>query len=506
MNRLWAGTFDEELTASALDYTHTTDIDERLVPSDLWVNLAHALMLVRQAIIPEQDGRRIVESLLDLLDRFERGELRLEKSLEDVHLNLEQLLISELGIEVGGKVHAARSRNDQVAADTRIYLRSVLLRIEDDLLRLVGDLAERAEDGLDETMVGYTHGQPAQPISAAFWFSCHASALLRDAKRIRSACLTTDRNPLGACALAGTSFPIDRRMTTRLLGFDQVLLHAMDATSTRDYIAESIAALAILMSTFSRLAEEIVVWNSAEFGLIRIDDSLATGSSIMPQKRNPVVAELVRARAGRAYGALMHILTAIKGVTMGYSCDLQEDKPPLWQALDVASSTISIMRQQLGAIRFDQQRALELCSTNFSTATELANYLVSQGRMSFRQAHHVVGQLGKRLRDSSATLSNLEAVERELAGMGIEIDRETLASVLDPVGVVARQTSQGGTSPQSVQRMLAGIREALRERRSDLTRRADRSQAAFENTKRIAQGFAQGGRIDQLLAIHGEPL
>jgi argininosuccinate lyase len=450
---------------------------------DLWTNVAHALMLTQQGIVPEDDGRAIISCLARLMDDAARGELTLDKNYEDVHLNIEQAVINSLGIDVGGKLNLARSRNDQVVTDTRLYLRGELLKIQSALIHLIETLLGEAAKNADKVMVGYTHGQPAQPISLGYWFSAYASMLARDLSRFASAYEITNRNPLGSAALAGTSFPINRALTTRLFGFGGEILHALDATSSRDFVVEAIAAAALLMGNFSRLAEEFVVWSSHEVNLVEIDDSFATGSSIMPQKKNPVVAELVRARTGRAYGALMQILTVIKGVPLGYSCDLQEDKPPLWAALDAVKSTVPMIEGQLLSAKFNHQRALELCWSNFSTATELANYLASDRRLSFRQAHHVAGETVRALVKSGKTMGDIEAVAAELLDRGVAIDSATLRRLFDPAQVIARQVSAGGTSRGSLQEILDVIKAELDEVRVIVGRQFAITEAAFMETK-----------------------
>lgn len=506
MSKLWAGRFESELAFPVLDFISTTDIDTRLIESDIWVNLAHVMMLSHQNIIPQHEGRAIIDCLLHLLEDAQHGKIDLDKNFEDVHLNIEQVLISRLGIEIGGKINTARSRNDQVVADTRLYLRQTLLEIQKELIRFVETLIQEAENSIDKVMIGYTHGQSAQPISLAYWFTSYASVFNRDILRIYRAYEDTNLNPLGACALAGTSFPINRKLTTEMLGFKDIILHGLDATSSRDFIVEAIATLAIITSNFSKLAEEIVLWSSFEFGLIEVDDSFATGSSIMPQKKNPIVAELVRGRTGRVYGALMQILTAVKGITMGYSSDLQEDKPPLWNALNEVLSIVSIMRQHLHSMKFNNQRAIELSWANFSTATELANYLVSERHISFRQSHQIVGKIVNKLVKRGINLSDFSSVSNQLKAEGINVRIEVLQRIVDPLQVIMTQTSEGGTSPESVQKILIVLRDQVETHQKIWQEEAFRNQQAISNTKEIAQVFVKGADIKDILDYRGGAL
>jgi argininosuccinate lyase len=492
MSKLWSGRFEKDITSSVLDYTQTVDIDKRLIEVDLWGSIAHVIMLCHQEIISHDIARDILKCLMEMLEDAQKGEIRLRKELEDVHLNLENMVISKVGIDIGGRIHTARSRNDQVVTDTRLYLRTALLNIQQELIRSTEKLIQMARLNTETVMIGYTHGQPAQPISLAYWLTAYASMFNRDITRLSNAFENTNQNTLGSCALAGTSFKINRKITTQLLGFDKLLLHGLDATSSRDFVIESLGSFGIIMANLSKMAEEIVLWNSFEFGLVEIDDTFATGSSIMPQKKNPVVAELVRARAGRIYGSLMHILTIVKGVTTGYSCDLQEDKPFLWQAIDDTYSTISIMSQQMDKMTFNTQRALQMCWENFSTATELANYLVSENGLPFRETHRIVGMVVNQLLKSNKNLSDTNFVSQSLSTFGIDINPQQLQNIFDPIQAISRQDSTGGTSPSSVREILDSLNEDLAEKEKCLSERHLKIQKAFENTLNITHLFLNG--------------
>jgi argininosuccinate lyase len=489
MDKLWGSRFEKDITAAVLDYTQTTDIDERLILSDIWGSIAHVVMLGRQEILIPAEGRALLKCLLGLYEEAGNGTLELNRELEDVHLNLEQQVIARLGLQVGGKIHTARSRNDQVVTDTRLYLREKILHLQAELVHFIEILIHRSGANMGKVMVGYTHGQPAQPVSVAFWLTSYASMLIRDFDRLTHAFTGTNKNPLGSCALAGTSFPIDRPLTARLLGFDGLLLHALDATSSRDFILETVSALSILMSNISRMAEEIVLFSSYEYNLVEVDDAYSTGSSIMPQKKNPVVVELARARCGRVFGSLIHVLTMVKGVPMGYNVDLQEDKPPLWRALDDTLSTVSIMREQMSRLTFNYQRALDLCRANFTTATELANHLVKEKGFSFRQAYQVTGTVVKELIKANKTLADLSAVGSELRKLQVEMDIEQLKDVIEPFQVMDQQVSQGGTSRKSVKEILEVLQGELEKRGDELKQRRQSLEQALTNTLQAARQF-----------------
>lgn len=497
--KLWGSRFEQDLTAQTLNYTQTIDIDMRMISSDLWGSIAHVLMLCGQRIVPSEDGRRIVCALLKLLERAEQNSLTLDVLKEDVHLNIESMLIEELGLEVGGKMHTARSRNDQVVTDARLHVREQLLVAADEVVRLAEELLTQADSQQETIILGYTHSQAAQPVTYGFWLSGHASVLLRDIGRLLHAVDTVNENPLGACAIAGTSFPIDRELTTRLLGFSRTLLHALDATSSRDFMAEAVAALTILMTHLSRLAEELVVWSSFEFHLVEIGDQFATGSSIMPQKKNPVVAELARARAGTVLGCLVELLTVMKAVAMGYSCDLQQDKPPVWRALDTTLGTVSILREQMATVRLNAARAEANCWGSFATATELANHLVAVFRKPFREAYQIVGELVKTLSRQQRTLEDADAVRTILAERGIDISAEALHEVVAPRKVVARQISAGSTGPAALASTAKNLRDELGRLRASVSAKGQAIRGALERTREIAARFGAGEELPQLL-------
>lgn len=459
--KLWGGRFSSDVTDDVLRYTETIGIDERLIRYDIIGSIAHLLMLNNCGILTENDSKKIMRALLKLHDQAENHELKLKTELEDVHLNIESCVIDITGMQVGGRLHTARSRNDQVCLDTRMYLRDEIHTILGELFNFVDHLVARALKEVKTVAVGYTHGQPAQPISLGFWLSAYASMYLRDIGRILNALNTVNLSPLGACALAGTSFPIDRQATAIHLSFPEILNHSLDATSSRDFITETLSAFSALMVNHSRMAEEIVVWSSFEFGLIELSDAFCTGSSIMPQKKNPVVAELAKGRAGRVFGALIQNLTMIKGVATGYNCDLQEDKPFLWDSIDVIKATTVILRKQIESANYNSARATELCWENFSTITELANWLTSKHGIAFRDAHRITGELTQHLLALKQTPRASDVCASFLQSRGIDVEPTELLAILDPFVIMTKQNSLGGTSPGAVRDVCDDLRARL---------------------------------------------
>lgn len=499
--KLWGGRFGEDITPEVLDYTLTVDIDTRMTTYDLWQNIVHVLVLGRQGVVAEEAVRQLAGALLRLDQQHHDRELELRAEFEDVHLNLERMVIDELGLDVGGRMHTARSRNDQVATDARMYLRETLLDAADVLLNLC--VAMLCVDAADYRTIlpGYTHSQAAQPITVAFWRTAHASALLRDVHRLRDAFHRCNESPLGACALAGTSFPLDRVTTARLLGFDRVLVHALDATSARDHMIDAAYAFAMTMVDLSRMAEEIVVWSGNEYRLCEVGDAFTTGSSIMPQKKNPVVAELVRGRTGRTMGTLVQLMTAVKGVTLGYSCDLQEDKPFLWQSIDTLLSSARILTAQMQTLRFAADRGQQLCWDNFSTATELANYLVADRGLSFRQSHYVIGRLVGDLIARRRTLRDTALAAELLAEYGHLVGEDVLDRLLSPQNAVNTYTSLGGTSESSVRAVVAEFDDAVAAHRVWVAARRGGLGAARAATLSCAEAVVNGSELEKSLAM-----
>lgn len=362
------------------------------------------------------------------------------------------MLIALVG-EVGGRMHTARSRNDQVQTDARMVSRNWLLDAAEEIIDFGQNLFDCETEDRETIIPGYTHSQAAQPISVAFWKAVHGFALVRDDHRLKDAWGRVNNNPLGSCALAGTTFNLDRGYTTELLGFNSSMPNALDATSTRDWTIEIAAAVASGAANISRMQEEIVTWNSNEYALVEVHDSFTTGSSIMPQKKNPVVAELARGKSGRETGALIQLLMMEKSVSLGYSCDLQEDKPIYWSALDSYLDTVRICKKQNSMLNFNTKRGTDLCWDNFSTATELANTLVSDFSIPFRTTHRITGDVVASLIGKGLTLRNTKMVSQILHDEHqINLTEKRLVDILDPLNALRNYQSTGATGPNPVLR------------------------------------------------------
>ncbi|MBN2252028.1 MAG: argininosuccinate lyase [Candidatus Altiarchaeota archaeon] len=490
-SRMLRGRFKGGISPLLLGFSSSVDTDREMFLEDVWGSQAHVLMLVKQEIITKKDAGNILASLEEVRSRFPKGKFKLDPELEDIHLNIESHVIKRCGMECGGRMHTARSRNDQVLTDTKLHLRGGLLGIEERVIALQKTLLGLSEKYADAVMPGYTHLQHAQPITFGFWAASYASMLFRDMDRLLCTYVHVNSSPLGACALAGTSFPTDRKFSAELLGFDIVHEHSLDAVGSRDFIAETLAALAVLMCNLSKLSEDLVLFSSSEFGFIEFSDDYATGSSIMPQKKNPDMAELVRGRTGRVYGALMQILTTLKGLPSGYNRDLQEDRKPLWNAVSIASSSLEVIDAGLSGMKVNTGRMSDSVRSGYSTATELANYLVRESGLSFREAYSVTGGLVKEFAGTGRDLTNSGEVEAFLKKKGLQVSEAELSELLDPLKVVSRQKSLGGTAPSEVKRMAAEFREKISLREKDLKARAERMDSAKKSTEKLVKKFTQ---------------
>ena len=498
-NKLWGGRFGSDLATKTEDFTQSIEVDSRLVAHDIWGSQAHAIMLAHQGIISDVDLQHILTGLYNAESDFHNGKFNLAPEHEDVHLNVEAYLIRQAGPDFGGKLHTARSRNDQILADARLYIREQLLGCQGGLSRLCRQFLAVAEAHTDTVMPGYTHTQHAQPISLGFWATAYVSMFLRDCKRLSTAYETVNVNPLGACALAGTSFAIDRRLTAELLGFDSVHEHALDVISSRDFIAEPLCALAVLMANLSRLGEELVYWTTYEFGMAVLDDAYASGSSIMPQKKNPDLAELIRGRTGRIYGALMDHLTNLKALPMGYNRDLQEDKPPLWDAFDIIQSCLGILPDILNTIEFQTDRMEALANANFATATELANYLVRECGLAFRECHEIVGGVVGNLVKMDKPFQDWEETQRLLQQRGVKLSIPQLQAILDPKRTLRNYQSLGSASPDEVKRMTAEFEQKLDDIDAQIEIRQAAIQAAHERTRLIVERVLAGKPVAEAI-------
>lgn len=429
---------------STLAFTSSLDVDSHLAFYDVMGSLAHVRMLKKCEIIPAEDADSIIAGLKVILDEVRKGEFALDYSLEDIHTNVEFTLTSRIG-PAGGKLHTGRSRNDQVATDFRMYLRDDALKAAEAVNQLMMNLVKVAEDNDDTVMPGFTHMQHAQPVTLAQHMLAHAFKFSRDADRFLDAFRRMDKCPLGAAALAGTTYPVDRHMTAQALGFREPTENSMDSVSDRDFVTELAYCAAQTAIHLSSLCEELVLWSSQEFGFVEMDDRYTTGSSIMPQKKNPDIAELVRGKTGSVIGSLMTMIAMTKGLPLTYNRDLQEDKRPVMESMETVISCCTIMSKVIATSAFRKERMLEVTSRGQINATDLADYLVTKG-VPFREAHGIVGAAVRHSIDSGRNLEDMTL--DELRQFSDRIG-EDVYDILPVVRCVERRNSYGGTSPSS---------------------------------------------------------
>ncbi|MGH7821058.1 MAG: argininosuccinate lyase [Candidatus Binatia bacterium] len=449
--KLWEGRFAAAPSRIAERYTASLGFDRRLWPFDLRGSEAHCRMLARQRIIPRADAARIVKGLARIRRELASGKFRFLGSDEDVHSAIERRLIELVG-PAGGRLHTARSRNDQVVVDVRLYAKDVIARLRSAIEAVRNALARLARRHLDAVMPGYTHLQRAQPVLLAHHLLAYYDMLGRDAERLRDCLSRVDVLPLGSGALAGVPYPVDRAFLARELGFSRISENSIDAVSDRDFVAELLAAIAILFVHLSRLAADVTLWATEEFRFVELPDEFSTGSSIMPQKKNPDVAELVRGKSGRVFGDLQAVLVVMKGLPLAYQSDLQEDKEPLFDAADTAIASLEVLAAMLPRLRFDVKRMRE-ASRGLLLATELADYLVGKG-MPFREAHGVVGAVVRHCLKEGKDLDNLGLAE--LRAFSNRFDRNVF-SRLTPESAIRRRKAPGGTARVNVERRLRKI-------------------------------------------------
>jgi argininosuccinate lyase len=454
--KLWGGRFSQPTDKFVEEFTASIQFDQRLYRYDIQGSVAHCRMLARQGIIDHDEADAIVAGLGEILAEIERGGFEFSIAREDIHMNVEARLIEKIG-PVGGKLHTARSRNDQVALDVRLYLRDEADAIRAALAGLQQALLDQAEAHLDVIMPGYTHLQTAQPILFSHHMLAYVEMFGRDAGRLSDLRKRLNLLPLGAGALAGTTFPIDREWVAEQLGFAGVTRNSLDSVSDRDFAIEFCSFAAILMMHLSRLAEELVLWSSADFAFIDLSDGFCTGSSIMPQKKNPDVPELVRGKTGRVYGNLVSLLTLMKSLPLAYNKDMQEDKEPLFDTIDTVRGSLKVFAEMIAQLSVNGARMREAAGRGFSTATDVADYLVRKG-LPFRQAHEVVGKTVRFCLETGKTIPDLTLEEFRRFSKKIEAD--IFAAVTLEASVNARQAT-GGTARSAVEAEIARARAAL---------------------------------------------
>ena len=453
----WGGRFTEATNELVEKFTASIPYDWRLYPYDIAGSIAHATMLGKKGIIPKKEADRIIRGLEEILQEIVSGTFAFSEELEDIHMNIEQRLIRKIG-PVGGKLHTARSRNDQVALDIRMYLRDEITGIHDLLGLLQKVIVGLADKHQDVVMPGYTHLQRAQPVLFGHHLLAYYEMFDRDRGRLEDCFRRVNVMPLGAGALAGTVLPIDRALVARLLGFPSLCENSIDAVSDRDFAIEFTSVCAQIMMHLSRLSEELVIWSTAEFGFITIADAFTTGSSIMPQKKNPDVPELTRGKTGRVYGSLVSLLTIMKGLPLAYNRDMQEDKEPLFDAADTVSLTLSVVTEMLKGITVHRDTMRMAAEDGFITATDLADYLVRKG-MPFRRAHEIVGNAVLRATALECGLGTMPLNEyRKLS----PLIREDVYDALSLEASVGRRTSYGGTAPANLKKRLQSLKKKMR--------------------------------------------
>ncbi len=454
--KLWGGRFDKETDSLVEEFNASISFDQRLYEEDIRGSMAHCRMLAACGIITAEEAELINKTLAEILVEIKEGKLELTAELEDIHMHVEKRLLDKIG-PVGGKLHTARSRNDQVALDMHLYVKKEIEETVALIKNLQQVLLTVAEENLDAVMPGYTHLQRAQPVLFAHHLLAYFWKLQRDRERFWDAYKRADYSPLGAGALAGTTFPIDPKMVAAELGFTYVYENSMDAVSDRDFVVEFLANASLLMTHLSRLSEDIILWNSQEFGFIQLDDAFATGSSIMPQKKNPDVAELVRGKTGRVYGHLLALLTTLKGLPLTYNKDLQEDKEGLFDTVDTIKNCLTLYAALLRTMKIDKQRMYKAVAGDFAIATDLADYLVRKG-LPFREAHAVVGRLVRKCIAEKRLLTDLTVTELKAHSA---LFAEDALTCLTPHACVEARSSYGGTAQSAVKEQLKQAKIAL---------------------------------------------
>lgn len=456
MKKLWSGRFREGTSKVVESFTESISFDRRLWRYDIDGSIAHAKMLAKQGIISKEDSEKIISGLKEIANEIETGKFRFRRDLEDIHMNIEAALTKKIG-NTGKKLHTARSRNDQAALDLRLYLRDEIRQIIAAITSLQTKLLEVADKHISHIMPGYTHMQRAQPVLLSHHLLAYFEMLERDKGRLKDALKRVNVLPLGSCALAGTSLPVDREYVAGLLGFEGVSSNSIDAVSDRDFAVEFLSGVSMLMMHFSRMSEELVLWSTEEFSFIELPDAFTTGSSIMPQKKNPDVAELIRGKTGRVYGGLVSVLTTMKGLPMAYNRDMQEDKVPVFDAADTVDACLNILNEMVPNIRFNRKRMYDTALEGYSAATDIAEYLVKKG-MPFREAHETTGKIVLYCIENRVRLDEMKLKDFKKYSALINGD---IYKYLTAEGSVNAKTSKGGTSQAEVKKQIKRLKKIV---------------------------------------------
>ena len=457
MSKMWTGRTDGKTEKIADDFNSSIHFDSRMFRQDIKGSIAHALMLGAKGIISESEAEQLIDGLKTVLDDIENGNLAFNMECEDIHMFIEQVLTDRIG-DVGKKLHTARSRNDQVALDMRMYLKEQNDQIVELLKQVVGVIVKKAEENKSVIVPGYTHLQRAQPITFGHHLLAYAMMLLRDIERLQDCKKRTNVSPIGSCALAGTTFNTDRRFEAEQLGFDDICLNSIDGVSDRDFCLELLSDLSILMMHLSRFSEEIILWSSWEFKFIELSDSYTTGSSIMPQKKNPDMAELIRGKTGRVYGDLMALLTTMKGLPLAYNKDMQEDKEGVFDACDTVIMCLKVLCGMLDTMQVKADNMLKAAQTGFINATDLADYLVNRG-LPFRMAYKISGQIVSDCIKHGKVLETLTLTEYKKYS---DLFDEAVFDAVDLDNCVKRRISEGGTSVKCVEQQIEFVKTRLK--------------------------------------------
>lgn len=455
--KLWSGMLSGKLDKEAEDFNSSIGIDQEMVYEDIEGSLAHVKMLGKVGILTKNESQKIRNGLKSIEKDLKDGKLKIDKNAEDVHSFVEDELIKRIG-SLGKKMHTARSRNDQVTTDLRLYLEKEIYDLSNDLKNYIDIIIKKAEENLETIMPGYTHLQAAQPVTFAHHMMAYGMMGLRDLDRLKDYKKRLKELPLGACALAGTSYKIDRDLVKDELGFSGIMENSMDAVSDRDYILELQSILSIIGVHLSRLAEELIIWSSQPYSFVTIDDMFSTGSSIMPQKKNPDMAELVRSKSGRLIGNMNQSFIMVKGLPLAYSKDLQEDKESVFDSLKTVKVSIKVMAGQIESLEVNKERMLKACKEGYLNATDIADYLVNKN-IPFRDAHHIAARLVKKAMEEEKTLEDLSLVEYKEESDKFEKD---IYQAIDLKTIVKTRDSRGGPAKKEVQRQIEYVKEKLK--------------------------------------------
>lgn len=454
--KLWGGRFQKSTDKKVDDFNSSIRFDKRMYCQDIRGSIAHASMLGKQGIIPREDADRIVAELKSILADIEAGKVEFLIDAEDIHMNIEKILTDRIG-DAGKKLHTGRSRNDQVALDIRMYILDETAEIREMLLHTLSTLTELAKEHTDTIMPGYTHLQKAQPVTLAHHLMAYFEMLKRDLSRLDDCRKRTDSMPLGSGALAATTYPLDREYVADMLGFSSVTKNSLDAVSDRDFVIELASCLSVVMMHLSRFCEELILWSSNEFAFVEMDDAFSTGSSIMPQKKNPDVAELIRGKTGRVYGHLMGLLTTMKGIPLAYNKDMQEDKEPIFDCIDTVKLCLPVFCDMLSTMTVNRENMLKGSKGGFTNATDVADYLVKKG-LPFREAHAVVGHMVARALDEGKSLDEFSLDEFKEFSPNIEND---IYDAISMETCVNDRKIIGGPAKETVERAIAEAEKFL---------------------------------------------